>query len=98
MAVTSEPARAPPSTVPASPATLSPAGEELFQNRWFSDPDAFPQVALWGSVLTAIALGACAVSRRARRNWVGFLVGAMPFVVALYFFFENVNRLMPPNL
>ena len=76
----------------------SPEGEELFQNQWFSDPDAFPQVALWGSMLTAVSLGAYAVSRRARRNWVGLLVGVAPFVVVLYFFFENVNRLLPPNL
>ncbi len=73
-------------------------GEDLFANRWFSDPDAFPQVALWGVLLTAVALGATALSRRVRRNWVGALVGIGPFVLVLYFFFENVNRLLPPNL
>lgn len=71
---------------------------ETFGNQWFSDPDAFPQVALWGVVLIAVSLGAYAVSRRARRNWVGALVGIVPFVVVLYFWFENVNRLLPPNL
>jgi sortase A len=29
---------------------------------------------------------------------VGALAGVVPFVVALYFFFENVNRLLPPNI
>jgi hypothetical protein len=29
---------------------------------------------------------------------VCFLVGAVPFVVVLYFFFENVNRLLPPSI
>jgi hypothetical protein len=29
---------------------------------------------------------------------VCFLVGGVPFVVVLYFFFENVNRLLPPSI
>jgi sortase A len=29
---------------------------------------------------------------------VGLLVGIVPFVIVLYFWFENVNRLLPPNL
>lgn len=74
------------------------AGQDLFENSWFSDPDAFPQVALWGVALTLVALGATALSRRVRRNWVGALVGIVPFIVVLYFWFENVNRLLPPNL
>ena len=65
---------------------------------WFSDPDAWPQIALWGVGLTLIALAAWRLSKRVRRNWVGALVGIGPFVVVLYFFFENVNRLLPPNL
>jgi sortase A len=43
-------------------------------------------------------VGAYLLSRRTRRDWVGGLVGLVPFVVALYFFFQNVNRLLPPNL
>ena len=38
------------------------------------------------------------LSRLARRNWVGALVGIVPFVVALYFFLQNVNRLLPAAL
>lgn len=90
-----------PGTVTEDTTGDAPAGadgQELFENRWFSDPDAFPQVALWGVALVAVALGATALSRRVRRNWVGALVGFVPFVVVLYFWFENVNRLLPPNL
>lgn len=92
------PATTVPATGPPGGGPPSDAGEDVFENRWFSDPDAWPQVALWGLVLAAVSLGAYAVARRARRYWVGALVGFAPFVVVLYFFFENVNRLLPPNL
>ena len=49
-------------------------------------------------MLVAVAVGAYFVGKRAKRLWVSFLVGAVPFVVVLYFFFENVNRLLPPGL
>ena len=86
----------PPTTEP--PATEDAAGQELFENGWFSDPDAFPHVAAWGILLSLIAIGSYLISRRFKRNWVGLLVGIVPFVVVLYFWFENVNRLLPPNL
>ena len=73
-------------------------GRDAFSGGWFDDRDALPQVALWGFALTAIALGAYAVSRGTRRNWIGALVGFVPFVVMLYFWFQNVNRLLPPGL
>jgi sortase A len=49
-------------------------------------------------LLSLVALGATWISRRTSRNLVGALVGVVPFVVVLYFFFENLNRLMPPSL
>ena len=71
---------------------------DAFSEGWFSDEAAFAQVALWGGALSFVALAAYAVSRRARRNWVGASVGVIPFVIVLYFFFQNVNRLLPPGL
>jgi sortase A len=71
---------------------------DAFAHGWFSDDAAFAQVALWGLVLTAVSIGAWLLSRRVRRNWVGALVGIAPFVIALYFFFQNVNRLLPAAL
>ena len=38
------------------------------------------------------------LSKKAKRDWVGLTVGIVPFVIVLYFFFQNVNRLLPPNL
>jgi sortase A len=102
----------PPSTEATGPSSTEPVATssvddevdppadsiEVFGNEWFSDPDAIPHVVLWGLACTAVAVGAYLVARRARRYWVGALVGFLPFVVVLYFFFENVNRLLPPNL
>ena len=71
---------------------------DAFAEGWFSDPTANGQVALWGIILALIGLGSYLISRRVKRDWVGALVGIVPFVIALYFFFQNVNRLLPPNL
>ena len=50
------------------------------------------------TALTGIAVLAWSVSRRTGHNWIGALAGIVPFVMCLYFFFENVNRLLPPNI
>jgi sortase A len=71
---------------------------DAFADGWFSDPGANGQVALWGLLLAAIGIVSYLLSRKAKRDWVGLLVGIGPFVVTLYFFFQNVNRLLPPNL
>jgi sortase A len=71
---------------------------DAFSDGWFSDPGANSQVGLWGLLLAAIGIGSYLLSRQVKRDWVGLLVGVGPFVVTLYFFFQNVNRLLPPNL
>ncbi len=80
---------------PPGAATSSP---DAFTDSWFSDRTAITPAIMWGAVLAAIAYGIYWVSRRFRRYWVGILAGFVPFIVALYFFYENVNRLLPPNL
>ena len=97
-------ASAPDTTAPAqTTAPTPPPGdtEELadaFAHGWFSDDAAFAQVALWGLVVAAIGIGSWLLSRRVGRDWVGALAGIVPFVLALYFFFQNVNRLLPAAL
>ena len=71
---------------------------DAFAHGWFSDDGAWAQVALWGTLLTAISVGAYLLSRATRRNWIGALAGIVPFVIVLYFFFQNVNRLLPAAL
>ncbi len=90
-----------PSSRTSGSAGGTDVGEETadaFAHGWFSDDAAFVQVALWGLVLSAIGIGSYLLSRRVRRNWVGALAGIVPFVVALYFFYQNVNRLLPAAL
>ncbi len=100
---TSEPAAV---DIDDDPSTVAQAGSDAvnagiadaFSDGWFSDPNANGQVALWGLLLAAIGLVSYLVSKKVKRDWVGLTVGIVPFVIVLYFFFQNVNRLLPPNL
>ena len=100
-------------TVRANPTTATTIGDiasasasdnedknltEAFTQGWFSDKNAAPQVGLWGAACAFVGIGAWLLSRKSKRNLVGFLVGVLPFIVVLYFFYENVNRLLPPGL
>jgi sortase A len=71
---------------------------DAFSDGWFSDPGANLQVARGGLLLAAIGLLSYLASKKAKRDWVGLTIGIVPFIVVLYFFFQNVNRLLPPNL
>jgi sortase A len=88
-------------TTGASPGARASAaravGAQQFEQGWFSDGAAWVPLALWGLACTAVALAAWGLGRRTNR-WVGAAVGLVPFLVVLYFFFENLNRLLPPNL
>jgi sortase A len=84
---------------PATPdAAAPPVVADAFADGWFSDPEAWPHVAAWGLALCVIGIGAYLVSRQVRRDWVGALSGIVPFVLVLYFFYENVMRLLPSAL
>ncbi len=84
-----------------APDTTTPAGtaiSDTFSQGWFSDTGAIPWAIFYGLLLAAVAIGAYQAGRRSGRLWIVFVVGFVPFVVVLYFFFENVNRLLPPGL
>ena len=77
------------------------AGGEVgdgFSQGWFDDRAAFSQIALWAIALSVISFGIYAISRRFRRYSIGVLIGVAPFLLALYFFYQNVNRLLPAGL
>ncbi len=111
-AATSLPATTPATTVPATtpaattvppttvPAKVAPpaASKDAFASGWFDDTAAWPHILLWGFALAAISYGGYRLARRYRRIWLGTLVAFAPFVFVLYFWFENINRLLPPGL
>jgi sortase A len=72
--------------------------DDSFQRGWFDDPDAWPQVLLWGLGCLAVVLGGWWLGRRTHHRWIGWVAAALPFLVPLYFFYENVTRLLPPNI
>jgi len=91
---------APPTTV-SNGVTQPPtqgASEDAFRQGWFSDRAAIPQAVLWAIAMLAVVIGSWILGKRANRLWLCFLVGTVPFLVVLYFFFENVNRLLPGSL
>jgi sortase A len=52
----------------------------------------------WGAVCAVIWLVAWAIGKRWRRlKWPSYVVGVLPFLVALFFFFEEFSRLLPAN-
>jgi len=72
--------------------------DEAFSDRWFSNKDAFLPVAEWAAACVAVVVGAYLLAKRLRNSWIGLGVAVLPFVVGLYFFYENVNRLLPAAL
>ena len=81
-----------------SSGTANAGTADAFTEGWFSDPGAYPQVALWAAAIIAIWAGAYLLARHFRRTWLGVAAAILPFLLALFFFYQNVNRLLPPNL
>ena len=65
---------------------------------WFSDLSAIPQTLLWGFIELLVVFGAWQLAKKNRNRIIGAAAGFIPFFVVLYFVFQNVNRLLPPNL
>ena len=84
-------------TTPTTPDDPTFSNDDAFSDGWFSDSDAIPHVVGWGMLLFAVGLGAYFAGRSANRLYVCFLVGFVPFVFVLYFWFENVSRILPPG-
>lgn len=81
-----------------SPEDASPPDADVFDKGWFSDPSAFPHVAAWVIAEILIVLLCWSIAKRFRNRAIGAVVGVLPFFLVLYFVFQNVNRLLPPNL
>lgn len=105
---TTAPTAAPTTTPRVTTATTAPAiavGEpvdrrdaEDLARGWFHDGGAWLHVILWGALLTVISLLGWMLGRKVGRTWVAYAAAFAPFLVGLYFFYQNVNRLLPPGL
>ncbi|MEZ5297116.1 MAG: sortase [Ilumatobacteraceae bacterium] len=62
-----------------TPSDPDDAEIDAFSEGWFDDEEAWPQIALWGSVLTVISLLAYQLSKKTRHDSIGFMVGILPF-------------------
>ncbi len=75
------------------------AATDPFNVGWFHDRSALPQIALWALALVGMAFAA---RRRPgmsiRRAVAGYAICVAPFAVALYFLYQNINRLLPAGL
>ena len=76
----------------------APDGPVEFEDNLSGDrAGAWPAV-VWAAICALIWLVAWAIGKRWRRTrWPAYLVGIVPFMVALFFFFENFSRLLPAN-
>lgn len=71
---------------------------DAFAAGWFHDPRAVSQAVLWALPMIALLVAIRWWSHR-RRSWFPAApIGLLPGLVILYFLYENVNGLLPPNL
>lgn len=51
----------------------------------------------WGTACLAVAAAVLVLGRRRRHRWVTYGIGAVPFLVVLFLFFENLSPLLPAS-
>lgn len=87
---------APGVAVTTTPTVPAPAAADAFDRGWFSDPSAWPPTLLTGLLTVLVGVGAWWAARRWSR-WL-YVPAAPVFAVALFVFFEQFSRLLPPNI
>jgi sortase A len=70
---------------------------DSFSAGWFSDSSAWLPTILWGLGAALVVFGFWMLGRRWNR-WAAYALAVLPFLFFLYFFYENVARLLPPNI
>lgn len=87
-------------TTPGAPTYFTSDGSvaETLPAGWFHDAEAWPSVIALAWLLVAIVIVARIIGRRTSRRLPTYPVAAVIFVITLFFFFENLTRLLPANL
>ena len=86
-----------PADLDSSAANTS-QGEEVFSAGWFHNSTALVQAIIWMVILLGIRTLVIRVSQRRKSWWPMLPVGLFPAAIGLYFFYLNINNLVPPNL
>ena len=95
-----------PVTVVSKPPTTTPepaAPDEAFAEGWWHDSAAWPDVIFWTVALLVLIALVFVAKRRftgkvKRAHWIAAAIVVAPFLICLYFFYENLSRLLPTNL
>ena len=82
---------------PTSAVSTTPIDDVLSEG-WLHDPSAIPETFLWGMAAVVMWWAGGLVGRRVGRQLVVRTVAFVPFLIILYFFYENLSRLTPTNL
>lgn len=87
-------------TTPEAPTYFTTAGAApvALAEGWFHDSSAWPVVIALAWLLVAIVVIARVAIRRSMKKVIVWPAAGILFVVALFFFFENLTRLLPANL
>jgi sortase A len=83
------PAQTTATTTPSAPRTLAAGLSGKATSR--------TPAIVWGAFAAAIWLGGWFLGR-AWRRWPAYAVTAIPFLLVLFVFYENVSRLLPANV
>jgi sortase A len=84
---------------PAVPVTAPPAAVTRPTNLGSGDGGAWPHVLFYGAITIALWVAVRLQGTRVRhRQWLIVATGAVICLLPLWFVFENVVRLLPPNL
>ncbi|MFM8870382.1 MAG: class E sortase [Actinomycetota bacterium] len=71
---------------------------DVLSEGWLHDPSAIPQTLMWAIAAVLVWWLGGFLGRRLGRQVLLRTLAVMPFLVTLYFFYENVARLTPTNL
>lgn len=87
-----------PAATPDEPSAGTSQSEQAFSAGWFHDSTALIQALIWTAILIALRVAVTQVSARRKSWWPMLPISLAPAVIGLYFFYVNVNNLVPPNL